>query len=175
MTPAAAALRRIPSSIQLSVEPSLLRFTIAVDGWVDGPAVADAFAELYRDLPELTGLDILFEITRYSGGFNHWDLLKIVRAFEAAKKTQDAGRRRTVFVTLDRNFHLWTAAMNFLFVDREHRVFDNVDAARVFLDEGASAGAPSDDVKSIAAMLEGRLVNPAPLVGSPRFHSATAG
>jgi hypothetical protein len=129
-----ATLRAPPSAIEFHLDQAIPRLFVSIDERATGPGVAEALSRLYTEQPEVTLLDILFELDGYRGVVTHGDMKVIVEAY--LKANRDPSRPcRTAFVTPDPLFHFWAAAMSYLFTGREHRVFSSFQAASAWLDE----------------------------------------
>jgi len=137
---AQAALRASPDPISFRLDRSLPRLFVTIDARATGPGVAEALSGLYREQPEVTRLDMLFALNGYRGVVTHEDLQAIVGAYLGSNR-DPTHPCRTAFVTPDPHFHLWAAAMSYLFTGREHRVFLTDEAASAWLDE-PMAGRP---------------------------------
>ena len=137
---AQAALRALPEPITFRLDRAIPRLFVTIDERATGPGVAEALSELYQEQPEVTRLDIMFVLNGYRGVVTHEDLQTIVSAY--LRSNQDPSLPcRTAFVTPDPHFHLWAAAMSYLFTGREHRVFLSEEAASAWLNE-PMAGRP---------------------------------
>ncbi len=132
--PVQAPLRVSPSAIEFHLDPAIPRLFVSIDERATGPGVAKDLSRLYTEQPEVTHLDMLFELNGYRGVVTQADMKVIVEAY--LKANQDPSRPcRTAFVTPDPLFHFWAAAMSYLFTGREHRVFTSFQAASAWLDE----------------------------------------
>ena len=131
---AQSALRAAPDPVSFRMDRSIPRLFVTIDERATGPGVAEALSGLYRAQPEVTRLDMLFALTGYRGVVTHEDLQAIVAAYLESNR-DPSHPCRTAFVTPDPHFHLWAAAMSYLFTGREHRVFTTHQAATTWLDE----------------------------------------
>lgn len=96
-------------------------------------------SQMYRELPELVGLDRLIDLTNYSGTTDAAQMLVTASGYLQAKP-HAVGGCRTAFVTADPDFGSWVASRGSLFEGCEQRVFDTQEEAEQFLD-GPKAGA----------------------------------
>ena len=119
-------------TIRREGDPSRLR--VVLKGPLTGLAVAEGLSETYLAQPEVTRLDMLFDLTEYQGAVGPDDIEMIVAAYQ--KSDPDPLHPcRTAFVTPDPFFHHWAAAMSFQFSGREHRAFPTFPKAEAFLSE----------------------------------------
>ena len=123
-------------AVSVTEEPGVNRprLRLVLRGRVDGNAVADTFINLYRERPEVTGFDRLFDLTAYRAGFELEHLQRIAPAYRAAAGDAAAGVR-TAFVTHDPHFRLWAESMGYQFTGREFRSFSTFEEAEAYLAE----------------------------------------
>ena len=130
----AQAARRASEPVEFRLDRKIPRLFVTIDERATGPGVAEALSTLYLEQPEITRLDILFQLNGYRGVVTHEDLTTIVKAY-LTSNSDPAHPCRSAFVTPDPHFHLWAAAMSYLFTGREHRVFVDHESASAWLDE----------------------------------------
>ena len=128
-------------AVSVDLEPCGQRLRVTLSGGVSGLQVAEALSQLYLDQPEVTRLDMLFDLTAYEGEVET-PHIKLIAAAYLQSNREPQHPCRTAFVTVDPNFGLWAASMSFIFVGREHRAFFTFDEAQAFLDEPLASRAP---------------------------------
>ena len=131
---AVAHQAHVPASIQIRVDESMPRFLVAIRGPVTGQKVAHALAAYYLAHPEVIQLDMLFDLSVYEGAVEA-DHVKIIVDAYLSCDPDPLHPCRTAFVTPDKNFRLWAAAMSFQFRGREHQAFATTEEADVWLGE----------------------------------------
>ena len=117
------------------------RLLVTLSGPLAGPSVATALSKAYLEDPEVTRLDMLFDLTEYQGAVGPGDVDSIVAAYKQSN-SDPLHPCRTAFVTTDPLFFQWAAAMSFQFPGREHRAFPTFQAAEAFLGEPMAQRAP---------------------------------
>ena len=135
-----------PPSIEHRIDRDIPRLFVAVRGDVSGDKMAQALIDLYRAAPEVIGYDMLFDIRDYEGAVEADHVMSIVQAY----LSYDPDPRhpcRTAFVTVDKNFRLWAAAMSFQFRGREHRAFETMEEAERWLAEPMEQRPPFEAVE----------------------------
>ena len=121
-----------PANIDIRMDESMPRLLVTIRGAATGLQVATALARSYLAKPEVVRWDMLFDLRDYEGAVEADHVKIIVDAYERC----DPDSRvpcRTAFVTPDKNFRLWAAAMSFQFKGREHQAFPTFDEAEAFL------------------------------------------
>ena len=129
-----SALAYKPSSavIDTRVDEDRQLILVTISGPVGGRQVGSVIGHLFRDRPELTAFDMLYDLLAYTGDVEAEHLKPIVDAYQACDPDPTIPCR-TAFATVDPNFSYWAEAMNFQFPGREHRVFRNLVEADAFL------------------------------------------
>ena len=127
--------------IEITFDAATGRLFVALRVGATGPGFADAMSRLYRERPEMSYVDKLYDLTEYEGVVTHADLTRVIEAYTKANRNP-RHPCRTAFVTPDPNFGLWAAAMSQLFVGREHRAFGDFESAEAFLAEPLSTRRP---------------------------------
>jgi hypothetical protein len=131
------ALRRteaVPASLDIDVDHAIPRLNVTIRGGVTGNQVGRALAGYYLEHPEVVKLDMLFDLSEYQGAVEAEHVKLIVDAY-ATCHPDPRHPCRTAFVTPDKNFRLWAAAMSFQFCGREHRAYATREEALEFLAE----------------------------------------
>ena len=123
-----------PRLVDLRLDPAIPRLFVTLQGVCSGEEVARALSEAYLAQPELTYMDMLFDLTEYEGTVEAQHVEIIVAAYKRGNR-DPSHPCRTAFVTTDRFFDLWAAAMSFQFTGREHPAFPTFEAAERFLAE----------------------------------------
>lgn len=121
-----------PKSIDIRLNPAPSRLLVTIEGPASGDEVAQALSTAYLRSPEVTHLDMLFDLTAYEGAVEAQHVEVIVAAYRRGNR-DPSHPCRTAFVTSDPYFDLWAAAMSFQFAGREHRAFPTFEAAEGFL------------------------------------------
>jgi hypothetical protein len=124
----------VQPSIAIRREGEPQRLRVILKGPLTGLAVAQALGETYVAEPDVTRLDMLFDLTEYQGAVGPDDVEMIVEAYQKSDPNP-LYACRTAFVTPDPFFHHWAAAMSFQFSGREHRAFPTFEKAEAFLAE----------------------------------------
>ena len=133
--------RESTRAVAVNLEPCGQRLRVKLSGGLSGLQVAEALSELYRQQPEVTRLDMLFDLSEYEGEVEAAHI-KLIAAAYLQSNREPQHPCRTAFVTDDPNFGLWAASMSFIFVGREHRAFFTFAEAEAFLDEPLASRAP---------------------------------
>jgi hypothetical protein len=120
------------SQIDLRVDDRLHRIFVTISGPATGPQVAGPVSAMFRQRPELTAYDMLYDIRNYCGDVSADDIEPIVEAYAEAHP-DPARHTRTAFVTFDPCFHYWAEAMDHQFLARTHHTFPALEAAEAFL------------------------------------------
>ena len=115
-----------PASIEHRIDRDMPRLFVTVRGDVSGDNMAAALIQLYAAAPEVIGYDMLFDIRDYEGAVEADHVVSIVQAY-LQYDPDPLHPCRTAFVTVDKNFRLWAAAMSFQFRGREHRASDTME------------------------------------------------
>ncbi|MBW3617374.1 MAG: hypothetical protein KY446_06405 [Proteobacteria bacterium] len=134
------AAGRTPS-ITIRLDETIPRVLVSIVGPASGQLVADTLSQGYLAQPEITYLDMLFDLTAYSGAVESRHVEVIVDAYLRGNH-HPLHPCRTAFVSPDPFFKHWAAAMSFQFTGREHRAFASFEAAERFLDEPMAERAP---------------------------------
>jgi hypothetical protein len=129
--------------MEITFDAATGRLLVALRVGATGPGFADAMIRLYRERPELSYVDKLYDLTEYEGVVTHADLTRVIEAYNKANPNP-RHPCRTAFVTPDPNFGLWAAAMSQLFVGRDHRAFADFESAEAFLSEPLNIRRPVD-------------------------------
>lgn len=119
-------------SIDVRFDPAVPRLFVTISGAASGDEVAQVLSEAYLARPEVTLIDMLFDLTEYEGAVESQHVEVIVAAYRRGN-SNPAHPCRTAFVTSDPHFDLWAAAMSFQFAGREHRAFTTFEKAEQFL------------------------------------------
>ena len=101
-------------------------------GALNGRAVAQSLSQAYLSDPDVTRLDMLFDLTAYRGSVGNDDVETIVAAYKQSN-SDPLHPCRTAFVTTDPFFDDWATVMSFQFTGRERRAFASFAAAEAFL------------------------------------------
>ncbi len=110
------------------------RLLVKLTGALNGRSVAQSLSQAYLSDPEVTRLDMLFDLTEYGGAVGNDDVETIVAAYKQSN-SDPLHPCRTSFVTTDPFFDDWATVMSFQFTGREHRAFASFAAAEIFLAE----------------------------------------
>lgn len=121
-----------PADIEIRLDPSMPRLFVTMRGPTKGLQVATALARCYLANPEVVRWDMLFDLRTYQGAVEADHVKIIVDAYERCNPDSRIPCR-TAFVTPDKNFRLWAAAMSFQFKGREHQAFATFAEAEAFL------------------------------------------
>ena len=143
---AGAPKSRNEPSIEAWVDESLPRLCVTVSGNVSGDKMAKALVDLYCARPEVIPMDMLFDIRDYEGAVEADHVVSIVQAY-LQYDPDPLHPCRTAFVTVDKNFRLWAAAMSFQFRGREHRAFETMEEAERWLAEPMEQRPPFEAVE----------------------------
>jgi hypothetical protein len=135
-----------PASIDMRVDQSIPRFFVTIRGPVTGHKVGKALAAYYLAHPEVIKLDMLFDLTAYEGAVEADHVMMIIDAYHRCGP-DPLHPCRTAFVTPDKNFRLWAAAMSFQFKGREHQAFSTFEEAEAFLAEPMDQRPPFEAVE----------------------------
>ena len=146
------ALRRteaVPASLDIDVDHAIPRLNVTISGGVTGHQVGRALAAYYLEHPEVVRIDMLFDLSDYQGAVEAEHVKLILEAyFKCAPDPRVPCR--TAFVTPDKNFRLWAAAMSFQFKGREHQAFANMDEALAFLAQPIDQRPPFEAIEPTA-------------------------
>ena len=118
--------------VDLSVDDQLRRIFVTIAGPATGKQVAGPVSEMFRERPQLTGYDMLYDLRTYSGDVTADDVKPLVIAYQTVRVSEADGTK-TAFVTSDPNFAFWAEAFSYQFPGREHRVFEEIEPARSWL------------------------------------------
>ncbi len=118
--------------VELRVDDDRRLIFVTIAGPATGKQVAEPVSEMFRNRPELTGYDMLYDIREYTGDVEAEHIKPIADAY-AASQPDPARPTRTAFLTFDPNFQLWAASMDFHFPGRTHRAFREPAEAEEFL------------------------------------------
>ena len=128
-------------SIAVHLDEGVPRLLVTIKGPVSGQSVAEALSEAYLARPEVTYLDMLFDLTEYRGQVEARHVELIVDAYLRCNR-DPLHPCRTAFVSPDPFFNHWAAAMSFQFRGREHRAFATFEEAEQFLGEPIAERSP---------------------------------
>lgn len=120
--------------MDIRLDRAMPRLFVTIRGQASGDLVARRLSETYLSQPEVTGLDMLFDLTAYQGEVGSRHVETIVAAYLRGNRDPRLPCR-TAFVSTDPNFRLWAAAMSYQFNGREHRAFPTFEEAERFLGE----------------------------------------
>ena len=135
-----------PADIEIRLDAAMPRLFVTMRGGLSGHQVAMALSRAYLAQPETVRMDMLFDLREYTGAVEADHVKIIVDAYERC----DPDPRvpcRTAFVTPDKNFRLWAAAMSFQFKGREHQAFATFEEAEAFLGEPMGERRPFEAVE----------------------------
>ena len=143
-----ALAQNVPSAgeIEIRFDEAMPRLFVTIRGPVTGHRVATALAQAYLARPELVRQDMLFDLRAYTGAVEADHVKIIVDAYERCEPDSKIPCR-TAFVTPDKNFRLWAAAMSFQFKGREHQAFPTFDEAEAFLGQPMAERHPFEAVE----------------------------
>ena len=141
-----AAQKTAPPEIEIRLDPSMPRLFVTLQGDTTGHQVATALARCYLANPEVVRWDMLFDLRTYRGAVEADHVKIIVDAYERCDPDSKLPCR-TAFVTPDKNFRLWAAAMSFQFKGREHQAFATFAEAEAFLGEPMGERKPFEAVE----------------------------
>ena len=125
--------RRRPPEIHVTVDDAQRRIFVWIAGPADGSLVSERISRLFRQRPDLSAYDMLYDLSDYTGDVSADDIDPIVDAY-ADCRADPTIPCRTAFLTYDRHFQHWATAMNEQFAGREHRAFPRLGSALDFLD-----------------------------------------
>jgi hypothetical protein len=134
-----------PAEIDIRVDRATSRLFVTIAGAATGLQVANALARCYLADPEVVRWDMLFDLRTYQGAVEADHVKIIVDAYERCDPDSKVPCR-TAFVTPDKNFRLWAAAMSFQFKGREHQAFPTFEEAERFLGEPMAERHPFEAV-----------------------------
>ena len=141
-----AAQNLAPAGIDIRIDRAMPRLFVTITGATTGLQVATALARCYLANPEVVRWDMLFDLRTYQGAVEADHVKIIVDAYERCSPDSKLPAR-TAFVTPDKNFRLWAAAMSFQFKGREHQAFPTFDEAEAFLGEPMAQRHPFEAVE----------------------------
>ncbi len=121
-------------SITIRLDETIPRVLVSIVGPASGQLVADRLSQAYLAQPEITYMDMLFDLTAYRGAVEPRHVDVIVDAYLRVNR-HPLHPCRTAFVSPDPFFNHWADAMSFQFTGREHRAFATFEAAERFLNE----------------------------------------
>ena len=121
-----------PKDIDIRLDHDMPRLFVTIRGGVTGHQVATALIRTYADHPDVVRWDMLFDLSDYTGAVEAEHVKIIVAGYECHNPDPKIPCR-TAFVTPDKNFRLWAAAMSFQFKGREHQAFETFEEAEAFL------------------------------------------
>jgi len=135
-----------PAEIEIRLDRSMPRLFVTIKGDTTGLQVATALAQCYLADPEVVRWDMMFDLRTYQGAVEADHVKIIVDAYERCDPDSKVPCR-TAFVTPDKNFRLWAAAMSFQFKGREHQAFPTFAEAERFLGEPMGERHPFEAVE----------------------------
>ena len=135
-----------PADIEIRLDASMPRLFVTISGATTGLQVATALAQCYLANPEVVRWDMMFDLRTYQGAVEAAHVGIIVDAYERCDPDSKVPCR-TAFVTPDKNFRLWAAAMSFQFKGREHQAFPTFEEAEAFLGQPMGERHPFEAVE----------------------------
>ena len=126
------APKLVPAKIDIRVDRDMQRLFVTVEGDASGRDMATSLIRAYAEHPPVVRWDMLFDLRHYTGAVEAEHVKIIVAGYECHNPDPKIPCR-TAFVTPDKNFRLWAAAMSFQFKGREHQAFETFEEAEAFL------------------------------------------